>query len=635
MLLLGPGPGIARADPFSNAGPADQNALDGVLEHLKDAADARDPNALQFYGASVPADASPVSVQVETTAEAVSQSGALVHQDFTVTINRDIPVVLSKGSHDLWLSRMPDGSFALTPNRFVTPTDALASLEAGASAEMQSIAGDDTPAVLDLVASRVGGRWIALRRQRWDGKLEDDPTNGGPAPSLDSFLQDQMQSAPADRAVTAHFILQRMGSTWVGIGTAFVDVKRVNRESDVEAASFRERMQGTEYMSAGAHKDYADALTKVGLWGEAADEYQKAELLQPGLVGQARLQQAQADRASDPQNVIAQELQTEQAVGLGPEHPTYMINALEREQENQPSALGALRLALEYSRLADETRAATWEAAAESMVAKGVDPQDAAWINLLYAHLQERKRLAAIKPPNILRSALFTVRVFPGDPGVIRLLAALEEAQHTVYADFGIPMGNTEVLLWRNQDEFAKYTTQFSAQGGSEFVAALTLTKLVSTKDGPLVLGEEINLFTEDRESDSIFGTLAHEYGHVAVRQLARGRMVPVWFNEGIATSVEGGYEGYIDRVRRAANAGGLLSVKEMEDWNVDGERAFLAYSQANSILDYIVSKWGKNAVLDILRQIGKDTPPDDAFKNVLGLNQSELYDQWVQEGIR
>ena len=258
---------------------------------------------------------------------------------------------------------------------------------------------------------------------------------------------------------------------------------------------------------------------------------------------------------------------------------------------------------------------------------------DAAWAQLLMEHLSERDRMSHVKPPSIVRSQLFTVRVYAGDPNAVTLLAALEEAQHTVYADFGIPMGNTEVLLWRTQNEFARYTTQFSDQGGNEFVAALTLTKLVSTRNGPVVLGEEINAFTDDPQA--LFSTVAHEYGHVAVRQLSRARSVPVWFNEGIATSVEGGYDGYISRVRRAANNNTLLGMDEMLDWNVDGERAFLAYSQANSIVDYIVAKWGKNAVLEILRQIGRDVPPETAFRSVLGFGQNELWNRWAREGIR
>ena len=78
-----------------------------------------------------------------------------------------------------------------------------------------------------------------------------------------------------------------------------------------------------------------------------------------------------------------------------------------------------------------------------------------------------------------------------------------------------------------------------------------------------------------------------------------------------------------------------LLSMNEMIGWDVDGERAFLAYSQANSIVDYIVAKWGKDAVLEILRQIGRDVPPETAFRSVLGLGQRDLWNRWAREGIQ
>jgi hypothetical protein len=241
--------------------------------------------------------------------------------------------------------------------------------------------------------------------------------------------------------------------------------------------------------------------------------------------------------------------------------------------------------------------------------------------------------LSATKPPNLIRSALFTVRCWPNDLTTLQLLAALEAAQHTVYAGFGIPMSNTEVILWRTQADFQRYTTKFSKQGASEFVAALTLTKLISTEQGPLVLGEEVNFFIDAR--GNAFSTIAHEYGHVAVRQLSKGRMVPVWFNEGIATAVEGGYDGYLPRVRRAANANALITMREMQVWNVDGERAFLAYSQANSLVDFIIAKWGRQAVLEILRKIGSDVHPDEAFRTVLGITQQELWNRWAKEGIK
>ena len=619
----------------------DIRAIRATLNRLDDAARARDVNALGLFGAVLPGDSSPVQVQTQILQIAVSPAGALVREQFALSIARSNLVPLSSGAQDLWLARAPGGGFALPGQRFPAPTDATAALLQRADIEWNEGVGRGD-AVLDLVASRVGGRWIALRSQRWSGVIRR--SSGGfntvstrDAAATRDWLQSQLQSAPTSGTLTGHFLLQRGASDWIGVGSAFDPARRITATADANATQLRARMDDASdsaFSHASAHKEFALALANVGLWDESADELRKAELLQPGLVGNAALRDAETNRARDPEKIVLQQQDAETRIGVGSDHPNYLISALMAQQQAQPAALTALRLGLEFSRLGqdDNARAMALEANRLQMIspARG---DDAAWVQLLGEHLSERDRMSHIKPPSIVSSQLFTVRVTPGDPNAVTLLAALEEAQHTVYADFGIPMGNTEVLLWRNQNAFARYTTQFSAQGGNEFVAALTLTKLVSTRNGPVVLGEEINAFTDDPQA--LFSTVAHEYGHVAVRQLSHARSVPVWFNEGIATSVEGGYDGYISRVRRAANNNTLLSMNEMIDWNVDGERAFLAYSQANSIVDYIVAKWGKNAVLEILRQIGRDVPPETAFRSVLGLGQFDLWNSWARKGIQ
>ncbi len=617
----------------SNATPSDFQSISAALVTLENTARKGDSNALAYYGATPPADTSPLQISSRITHIAVSPAGALVRQVFGISIQRTFPVSLSAGTQELWLTRGTDGKFSLTPTRFASPPDALAQLQQSVESERV----DNGAEILDVIASRVGGRWIALRRQQWTGAVNVQSPDANMLPR--DFLYRQMNRAPVSGAISAHFLFSNtgnQGARWLGMGVAFDPFKGNDPQIDRRATSWRDRIAGRDYTFASSHREFARALFAVGLWNEGADELHKAALLDPTVATANELRDADTNRARDPQNAVARQLQDEQNLGLGADHPAYLINALQMQQRSQPSALGALRIALEYSRLAQDARAESWVAQATDLQNRGAfRPNDQAWMQLLFDHLRERAKLSKVKPSAILRSQLFTVRAWPNDPEIVTLLASLEEAQHTVYADFGIPMGNTEVLLWHNQPEFARYTTQFSEQGGSEFVAALTLTKLVTTRSGPLVLGEEINTFSDTTDTQPLFGTLAHEYGHVAVRQLSKGRMVPVWFNEGIATSCEGGYEGYISRVRRAANAGTLLSMDEMLDWRVDGERAFLAYSQANSIVDYVVSKWGKNAVLDILRQIGNDTAPEDAFRNVLGVGQTELWNQWAREGIR
>ncbi len=622
--------GAQDAPSVSNATPRDAASISSVLTRLEGAARAGDANALSYFGATPPADDSPLDVSSRITHVAVAQGGALVREIYGVTIRRAVPVVLSSGVQELWLPRLGDGSFSLV-RRFPPPPDALSELQAKVEGNE---AGTVNGQIVDVVASRVGGRWLALRGSSWSGTLGIPAAGEGQ--SVRDFLARQMNRAPAKGALTTHFLFQNNdhNGTWTGLGAAWNLSKSSDAGLDVLAASWRGRMAGREYLGASGHREFARALSDVGLWEEGADELSKAALLDPTLVAKTELDKAERNRARDPKNTVNRQLDDERQVGA--EHPDYLINALQRQQDHQPTALGALRIALEFSRLAQDGRAQAWTKTATQLKEQGAFTQgDQAWMQLLFDHLRERAQISKQKPTAILSSQLFTVHCWPDDPDAVTLLASLEEAQHTVYADFGIPMGNTEVLLWHNQGEFAHYTTQFSSQGGNEFVAALTLTKLVTTRNGPLVLGEEINTFSDSNDTQPLFGTLAHEYGHVAVRQVSKGRLVPVWFNEGIATRSEGGYEGYLSRVRRHTNSATLLSMDELKEWNVDGERAFLAYSQANSIVDFLVATWGKDAVLDILRQIGRDTPPDQAFQNVIGTTQAGLWNRWVREGIK
>ena len=639
-----------NAVPVSN-GAADEIAkVSQLLQSLDSAVANHDNNTLRFFGVDEDtAQYTTLTAQTRATHIAFAEGGALVRQAYRISGTSEenvAPVILSSGINELWLSRDAQGNFNFTDKRWSPSYDAVTALAEAAREEWARKTTAQSTPLMHLVATRRGGRWIALRRSRWDGAICDARTlarlaqtqNFSATSPMDAnWLQDQMKSAPAAGAGIGHFIFQKGANGWVGLGMAWEAERRLSTPGDSAVIKARREILGASYSQALAHRALGVALGQIGLYSEAADELEKAEVLQPGVAGPELLKQFSDLRPRNPETLAAAQLQNEAKVGLDPNHPSYLVSALARDYQVQPSVLRALRLGLEYSRLANDERSAAWLKAAQELTAEGamrdVSSSDQQWIQVLFEHLIERRELSAIKPPITIRAPLFTLRCWPNNLSAVQVLASLEAAQHTVYADFGIPMSSTEVLLWRNQPEFQRYVTRFSQQGNSEFVAALTLTKLIATREGPVVLGEEVNVFTDQRTA--VFSTVAHEYGHVATRQLSLGRDVPTWFNEGVATSVEGGYEGYLERVRTAARARALISMDEMLQWNVDGERAFLAYSQANSIIDYIVAGWGKEAVLNILRQIGEDQDPDAVFQNVLGISQQELWRRWVREGIK
>jgi len=626
----------------TNGSSQEVAAINQLLSRLDASAAGRNADALRFFG--VESNAGNTSLQISTRAThmAFCPQGALVRQTYQINSSQGS---LASGVHELWFIRAGE-NFQFTSKRWAAPPDAVASLQEAAREEWNRSTNARSSPLLQLVVARRGGRWIALRRSRWEGAILDAPALAQtaqnqrilPGNTFDSnWMLAEMRSAPGGEPGTGHFIFQKSPSGWIGIDMAWETDRKLSAPSDAAAQAQRQEILGETYLQASAHRALGIALGQIGLFQEAADALEKAQFLDPNSVDANLLKQVQDARPRDPENLAVTQLENEARVGLDPQHPSYVVTALSSDYQRQPTVLRALRLGQEYSRLGDDQRAATWLNSAKQLANQGgmrdVNNSDRQWIQVLSEHLEERRELAPIKPSNTIRSPLFTLRCRLNDPSTVQVLASLEAAQHTVYADFGIPMSTTEVLLWRTQAEFQSYVTRFSAQGHSEFVAALTLTKLINTRQGPVVLGEEINVFAESRTG--VFSTVAHEYGHVAVRQLSHGRDVPTWFNEGVATSVEGGYDSYLERVKNAAGSGRLLTMQEMLEWNVDGQRAFLAYSQANSLIDYIVATWGKEAILNILRRIGNDEKPDAVFQSVLGISQFELWNRWVRSGIQ
>jgi tetratricopeptide (TPR) repeat protein len=676
-----PAPDVLAEGLGQNAARAE---IEGVLGRLARAASAGDAQALALL--DVPANEREhfSSVRVSVRQIGVSpQSGralarvgvevlARVGGEAVLLSSRTLDLALSQGgggwtvAGQKWV--VPDPTFEALPVLAQTAREEWAELDAGPAVAPGASSAARDEVVLHLVVERRAGRWIALRRFRWTGRVlsraalaRREVEQKSADEWMGSVLAGRAGRADEAGGGTLHVLMQNGARGWVGLegvwephlaqaqardfsalrvgppAPASRDAVALTREILVRRASLSAR--ASELGEGESHLALGRALESVGAFGEAADSYERAQWLRPNRIAASTLVAAQSRRALDPAARAVRQLQEETQLGMDASHPTYVLDALIREQKKAPSPLRALRMGLEYSKWGDDEQASRMLDYAKNLTRQGawrrMAPEDAAWMDVLIEHLEQRRQLAPIKPPNILRSALFSVRCRLDESSVLPVLAALESAQHTVYADFRVPMGATEVVLWRTQKEFQDYTTRFSAQGGSEFVAALTLTKLIATQAGPWVLGEEVNVFVDERLRESTFGTVAHEYGHVAVRQLSKGRNVPVWFNEGVATVVEGGYDGYIERVRRAKSTNRLLSMAAMREWNVDGEKAFLAYSQANSMVDYIVVTWGPDSLLQILRQIGDDVPAERAFQNILKVSTTELWNRWAAEGIR
>ena len=127
---------------------------------------------------------------------------------------------------------------------------------------------------------------------------------------------------------------------------------------------------------------------------------------------------------------------------------------------------------------------------------------------------------------------------------------------------------------------------------------------------------------------------LFHEYTHVVVNELTRGR-VPTWLNEGFAE-----YEGRREwnppmaGLGKAAKHGGFLPFSSMEGsfGGLNGMQAALAYQQSYSMVNYMISSYGWFNLKEILVNLGKGMTIDSAIKKALigfGLDYPAVVLEW------
>jgi hypothetical protein len=120
---------------------------------------------------------------------------------------------------------------------------------------------------------------------------------------------------------------------------------------------------------------------------------------------------------------------------------------------------------------------------------------------------------------------------------------------------------------------------------------------------------------------DSLPAVLHHEVAHILIYRAARGRPVPRWFNEGLATLAERAWT-FEDRrmLAWAMAAGSPVTVEALDSRFQQGpDAAEQAYALSFAFVRSIVERHGVEAPAAILDQLARGTPFDPAFERVTG----------------
>lgn len=130
--------------------------------------------------------------------------------------------------------------------------------------------------------------------------------------------------------------------------------------------------------------------------------------------------------------------------------------------------------------------------------------------------------------------------------------------------------------------------------------------------------------------------TFSHELCHLLLHENIREDLLPKWLDEGICQWVSGSLgevlagEGIettaMDMVRSPIPFHGLHRV-----FPRDRHGMLLAYAQSRSVVEYLNSRFGKEGIQVLLRELREGRPLDQALQTVFGLPWEELEKEWLR----
>lgn len=132
-------------------------------------------------------------------------------------------------------------------------------------------------------------------------------------------------------------------------------------------------------------------------------------------------------------------------------------------------------------------------------------------------------------------------------------------------------------------------------------------------------------------------GVLYHEYCHVVIRYLTRGRC-PTWLNEGLAVWAEHlRYKQPLSALQKAAENGTLLSFEQLDKpfTALPEGQILLAYEQSGSLVDFLLKRFEWFEMQRLLKMVGDGVEGATAVTAVYekyGLDFDTLLREWRAE---
>jgi hypothetical protein len=127
--------------------------------------------------------------------------------------------------------------------------------------------------------------------------------------------------------------------------------------------------------------------------------------------------------------------------------------------------------------------------------------------------------------------------------------------------------------------------------------------------------------------------TIAHELTHLVIHQITLNpyNELPTWLDEGLAMYNEGLLDpGFASYLIWAITENKLISVQSLSSpFSAYAEEAYLSYAQSYSLVEFLITTYGQEKMLELLNTFREGSGYDAALEKVYGFDMDGLDSLW------
>ncbi len=127
--------------------------------------------------------------------------------------------------------------------------------------------------------------------------------------------------------------------------------------------------------------------------------------------------------------------------------------------------------------------------------------------------------------------------------------------------------------------------------------------------------------------------TIAHELTHLVIHQVTLNPYndLPTWLDEGLAMYNEGLLDpGFVFYLVSAITDDSLISVQSLSSpFSAYAGEAYLSYAQSYSLVEYLITTYGQEKMLELLNTFREGSGYDEALEKVYGFDADGLDSLW------